>query len=284
MIPSAFRYRRAQTVAEALDLLRQEPEAKLLAGGQSLLPLMKLRLARPGTLVDISRIDELRRFEVRPDRVVIGAMVRYHQVLANAELRARLPLLPQAVAVIADPQVRHRGTVGGSAAHADPASDLAAVFLAADAEFVLQGPQGERRVQARDWFLGPMMSNLQPDELLCRIEIPLAWPPHQAYLKFPHPASGYALAGVAALVSRAPDGSVEDVKVAVTGAGQLPFAAQGVTAALKGQTLSRQLMREAAERGAADGTYADDGPYSAAYRQNLARVMIERALAKASES
>ncbi|MCY0897828.1 MAG: xanthine dehydrogenase family protein subunit M [Firmicutes bacterium] len=284
MIPQSFRYHRAETVDEALRLLRQEPDAKILAGGHSLLPLMKLRLARPRLVIDIGRIAELSRVEVSRDRVVLGAMARYYQVASHEALAQVAPIMREAIAVIADPQVRHRGTVGGSAVHADPTADLAAVFLATDAEFVVRGSQGERRIAAQEWYVAPMMAALGADEMLCRIEWPLPLPAQQGYLKFPHPASGYALAGVAVLLSRAADGRVDAVHVAVTGAGDLPFRAESAEKALAGQWLEPRVIAAAAEQGAADGQYRDDGPYSAAYRQNLVRVMIQRALLKVSES
>lgn len=281
MIPAEFVYERAGTVDEALQAIAREPDAKLISGGHSLLPLMKLRLARPGRLVDVSAIADLRQIECEADRIVIGAAVRYHEVLADGRIGALMPVLHQACAVIADPQVRHRGTVGGSAAHADPASDLAAVFLATQAVFQVRGSSGERTVPASQWYLGPLMSALTPDEILTAVEFPLPAPSRQAYVKFPHPASGYALAGAAALVDIGPDGRATQVRIAVTGAATLPFRAVTAESRLSGRVIDQTAIDEAAEQEAAHQDYPDEVMYPSAYRKNLARVMMIRALKQA---
>jgi carbon-monoxide dehydrogenase medium subunit len=284
MIPANFAYEQPKTVDDALSILSGDPDAKILSGGHSLLPLMKLRLVRPSRLVDISRVPELHLVEHHADRMVIGAAVKYHEILADRQLAEIAPILQQACAVIADPQVRHRGTIGGSAVHADPASDLAAVFLAADVRFRVRGAAGERLVPVSDWYLGPLLSALQSDEILMAVEFPRPLPARQAYLKFAHPASGYALAGAAALVDLRPDGRAHRVCVAVTGAAQQPFRARQTESQLAGRELNSTVVREAAALDAAAQEYPEDQLYPADWRRNLAAVMIVRALEKALQN
>ena len=278
MIPAPFRYTRAATVDEAMQVLKQDSDAKVLAGGHSLLPMMKLRLARPSHLVDVTRISELSTLKMSSDVVVVGAAVRY-AVLGQSRIAEVMPLLTEAVRLIADPQVRHRGTVGGSAAHADPASDLAAVFLATDALFVVASPRGIRRIPAAEWYVAPMVTALAADEMLVRVEFPQPQPARQTYLKFPHPASGYALAGVAAMLD-IHDGMIQQVRLAVTGAGAMPFRARSAEQLLAGRPLAAVRFEEAADAGAKDGEYLSDAQYSEEYRRNLACVMMRRALEK----
>ncbi|PSR22216.1 MAG: xanthine dehydrogenase family protein subunit M [Sulfobacillus acidophilus] len=278
MIPATFKYQRAHSVDDAIAALAKDPGAKLLQGGHSLLPLMKLRLARPGLVVDIGQLAELRTIDVKADSVFIGAAVRYHEIADHAPLAQVMPVLKKTVSVIADPQVRHRGTIGGSAAHADPTSDLAAVFLAADARFMVRGPGGERVIRAADWYVAPLITALASDEVLLGIEFARPSPDHQTYLKFAHPASGYALAGVAALVSYDATLHVTKAQIAVTGAGVLPFRAKPAENFLTGERLTRESAEQAAQLGADAGEYEGDVQYPAEYRKNLARVMIRRAL------
>ena len=284
MIPANFAYERPKTVDDALSILSGDPDAKILSGGHSLLPLMKLRLVRPSRLVDISRVPELHRVEHHADRVVIGAAVKYHEILADSKFGEIAPIMQQACAVIADPQVRHRGTIGGSAVHADPASDLAAVFLAADVRFRVRGTDGERLVPVSDWYLGPLLSALQSDEILMAVEFPRPLPARQAYVKFAHPASGYALAGAAALLDLRPNGRAHRVYVAVTGAAQQPFRARQTESQLAGRELNSTIIREAAALDAAAQEYPEDQLYPADWRRNLAGVMIVRALEKALQN
>lgn len=278
MIPAPFRYTRASTVEDAIRALVSDSEAKLLSGGHSLLPLMKLRLARPSLLVDVTQIPELTTIGIASDMIGVGAAVRYVDILASNRVGEIMPVLGEAVRVIADPQVRHRGTIGGSAAHADPTSDLAAVFLATDAQFVAAGPHGERRIAADAWYVAPLVTALESDEVLVRIEIPRPLPSRQTYLKFPHPASGYALAGTAALLEVDADGRVSRARIAVTGAGVMPFRARTAEHRLEGQLITAGLVQDAALAGAGDGDYVGDRQYEEDYRQNLASVMIRRAL------
>lgn len=280
MIPASFRYRRAGSVDEAIEALRGDPEAKLLLGGHSLLPLMKLRLARPSLLVDVARIPELTSVDVDSDRILIGAGVRYAEILRDRRLSEAMPVLGQAVQVIADPQVRQRGTIGGSACHADPASDLPSVFLAADAVFHVRGSGGERQLSVDEWYVAPLITALAPDEVLVAVEFRRTMPKRQAYVKFPHPASGYALAGAAALLDIGGNGQVSRARIAVTGAGTMPFRASPAESVLEGRVLDSDSVSEAATAGAGAGEYEDDVQYPADYRKNLATVMIRRALEK----
>lgn len=284
MIPRPFRYHRAETLDDALKALQEHPDTKVLAGGHSLLPMMKLRVASPAELVDIGRIAELQAVTVQSDSLSIGAALPYARVLEDGRVQDLMPILHQAISVIADPQVRQRGTLGGSAVHADPASDLSAVFLASGAGFRVKGRGGERTVPVDDWYLAPLVSALAPDEILERIVFPRPLPGRQAYLKFPHPASGYPLAGVAVLLDVDEAMRVRAVRIAVTGAGILPFRVPSAETFLKGKTLSSHQIQEAVSRGLDDGEYIDDLQYSKAYRRHLAGVMMERALMRALDA
>ncbi len=281
MIAAEIGYERAKTIEEALSLLSQDVDAKLLSGGHSLVPLMKLRLAQPSTLIDVSKIPELRTLDVESERITIGAGVRYFELLGDTRLEELMPVIAQATSVIADPQVRHRGTIGGAAVHADPTSDLAAVFLALEARFHIRSAAGRRIVPIEDWYLAPLTSALERDEMLVAVEFPRPIPRRQAYVKFSHPASGYALAGVAAIMDLTQHGLVQGAGIAVTGAATMPFRASTAEAWLQGRPLNAESVAMAAQVGADDGTYdADDGQYPAVYRKNLARVMLARALEK----
>src|SRR5579884_2959587 len=221
MYPSEFAYAAPTTVAEAVRLLQQgNGEAKVLAGGQSLIPLLKLRLAEPGALVDLRRIPELRGIREEGNAVVVGAMTTYFDVLKSPVLSRRVPLLAEAVQQVGDMQVRARGTVGGSLAHADPAGDLPAVALALDATLTAMGPTGTRTLGIRDFFVDMLTTALRPDEVLTQIRVPAIDAPRtgSAYMKHRHPASGYAVVGVAVVLQLASDGTCQSARVAITGA------------------------------------------------------------------
>jgi len=190
MIPAAFAYHRPDSVKEALALLKEHgEEAKLLAGGHSLLPAMKLRLSTPSQLIDIGRIAELKRLEEKGGHLIIGAGATHWAIESSAQVGEKAPLLQQAASVIGDPQVRNLGTIGGSLAHADPAADYPAAVLASQAEIQVRGPKGERRIEAGDFFVDLYQTDLQPDELITAVRVP-ALPKNAGacYLKFPHPA------------------------------------------------------------------------------------------------
>ena len=236
MIPAAFAYSRASNVDEALSLLVQHgAEAKIIAGGQSLLPLMKLRLARPDRLIDIGRIDSLRGVREAPDgRLAIGALTTYAQLIVDPKVMG-LALMADALPRIADVQVRNRGTIGGAIAHADPAADMPALLLALEAEVVARSAnQGERTIPIGEFFDGAFSTALAPDELLTEIRVPSTSGSYgSAYRMLEQPASGFAIAGVAAVLGRTGSGSgdaetLDDVRVAVTGVGDKPYRATAV--------------------------------------------------------
>jgi len=265
VIPAAFTYKRASSVEEALDLLRSGgEEAKYLAGGHSLLPLMKLRLAVPETLVDIGRLPELSYIEEDDGHLAIGALTRHYQ-LADSDLLAReVPLLAHAAGQIGDPQVRHCGTIGGSLAHADPAADLPAVMLALDATLVARGPEGSREIAAGDFFRGLFETALEPAELLTEIRIPRPQAAGWSFQKFTKRAIDWAIVGVA----------VQGGNVALVNMGQTPLRAAGVEEALAGGASAA----EAAERAAERTSPSDDLTASRGYREHLARVLVRRAI------
>lgn len=287
MYPPDFEYRRAGTLEEALDLLREYgSDARLLAGGQSLLPLMKLRLARPGVLVDIGRIPDLAGVGRSNGTTTVGAMTTHTELERSEVLQAQLPLVSETAAAVGDRQVRNRGTWGGNLAHADPASDPPATFLALDGVAVAAGPDGNRReIPATDFFSGMFQTALGPEEILVEIRFPTAdgaragW----AYQKAAHPASRYAVVGVAAFLRVGEDGKVERVRVGVTGAGTHARRATLVEQALEGQSPEASLIRQAAEL-APEGIDLRSEIYaSAEFRAQLLRVHTERALTRALE-
>ncbi len=277
MYPSDFAYAAPTTLAEALQLLSQNPEAKVLAGGHSLLPAMRIRLMTPPMLVDIGKLSELRGIQVNGN-VSIGALTTYRDVETSRELAERLPMLVECAANVGDPQVRNRGTIGGSVAHADPAADMPTVVLALGAEFKVVGLQGERTIAADDFFVDMLQSAVEPGELLTGITIPQM--PAQmgsAYEKFKHPASGYAIVGVAAMVHLGADGSVADCRIGVTGAGPKAQRARAAEDALKGGA----DVAVAAERASEGLDYIGDISASEEYRAHLVRVLAKRGLTRA---
>lgn len=277
MIPAAFDYSRPATVAEAVRTLAEagEDEAKVLAGGQSLLPLLRLRLAFPSLVVDVGRIPRLRGVREDGDSLVVGALTTHHDVIRDPLVRRHAGLLAQATATVADPAVRHRGTLGGSLAHADPAGDLPAVVLALDAELIAEGPRGRRSVPAREFFVDYLQTALDPDELLVEVRIPKkdGWGFH--YEKFNRTAQAWAVVGVAALVRRE-NGYIAESRIGLTNMGSTPLRATATEAALVGA--AREEVAPAAES-AADGTRPSaDLSASPEYRAHLARVLTRRAV------
>ena len=289
MIPAPFAYERASSVEEALELLRAgDPETRVIAGGQSLLPLMKLRLARPERLIDIGRLEELRGVRRLADgRLAIAALTTYAELLAAPAAMA-YALVADALPTIGDVQVRNRGTIGGAVAHADPASDLSAVLLALDTELVVRSAErGERVIAMGDALLGPFTTSLEPAELLVEIRLPSASGAYgSAYRRLAQPASGFAIAGVAAVVGRtgaAADGSFDDVRVAVTGVGERPYRATAVEAALVGTACDPEAVAAAVAH-ATDGIdVAGDIHADHEYRAAMAAVMARRAIEAARE-
>jgi aerobic carbon-monoxide dehydrogenase medium subunit len=278
MIPARFDYERAGSVDEALELLGRD-DAKLLAGGHSLLPLMKLRLAQPALLVDIGRIEELSYVRDAGEQLAIGALTRHHDVANDPLVQEHCPIVSYAAGLIGDPQVRHRGTIGGSVAHGDPASDLPAVLLALDAELAVRGPGGETAVPAADFFRGLFETALGPQDMLTEIRIPklgswTGW----SYVKFNRRAQDWATVGVAALVRR-DNGKVEQASVALTNMALTPLRAKAVEEALAGS--SADDAAAAAEKADDGASPPSDTNASADYRRELARVLTRRALEEA---
>ncbi len=268
MIPAPFTYKRARSVDEAVDLVARDGEdAKFLAGGHSLLPLMKLRLAVPQTLIDIGRIAELSYISDKGDHIAIGAATTHGELAASSLLGQDLPLLAHAAGQVGDPQVRHCGTIGGSLAHADPAADLPAVMLALDATLVARGPSGSREIAAADFFRGLFETALEPSELLTEIRIGKPGTPGWAFQKFTKRAIDWAIVGVA----------VQGGRVALVNMDQTPVRAAAVEAALAAGSSPAEAAAHAA-----DGTSPSaDLTATRAYRKHLARVLVRRALVDA---
>jgi aerobic carbon-monoxide dehydrogenase medium subunit len=264
MIPAAFDYEVAESVEHAVELLGRE-DAKLLAGGHSLLPAMRIRLARPSLLVDVGRIGDLSYVRREGDGVAIGALTRHHDLATSDLLRERCDLLADAASQVGDPQVRHRGTVGGSVAHGDPASDLPTVLLALDADLVVTGSQGPRTIPAADFFQGVFTTALGPQDVLTGIRVPTAT---GSYVKFNRRAQDWATVGVAVAHVNG------DVRVGLTSMGATPLRARAVEEALA----SGADAATAAELADAGTSPASDTNGSADYRRFLARVLVRRAL------
>ncbi|ETX08999.1 MAG: hypothetical protein ETSY2_02085 [Candidatus Entotheonella gemina] len=284
MIPSAFEYHRPASLAEATQLLASSEDAKILSGGHSLLPMMKLRLANPSVVIDIGRLDELRGIQEAGAAIIIGANVTHYEAETSAVLQQQCPILSETAAAIGDLQVRNAGTIGGSVAHADPSADWPAAMLAVNAEITLSKAGGTRTVSATDFFIDLLMTVMEEDEILTSIRVN-ANPPRTGgtYLKVPQPASGFALAGVAAQVTLGSDHTIQQVAVGITGVDNKAFRASATETALQGQAATEAAISQAAAQ-ATDGADAlEDIHASAEYRLHLARVYTKRALLQAVE-
>jgi len=279
MIPAAFDYIVPKTLPEATaELVKHGGEAKVLAGGHSLIPLMKLRLSTPSFLVDIGRIGALSYIREEDGHVAIGALTTHHDIEFSELLKNKLPLLTSAASQIGDPQVRNRGTIGGAAAHADPFGDFPACLLALDAEFTAVGPRGERSIAARDFFVDTFTSSLEPNEILREIRIPTPPPGSRGtYLKFSRRSQDWAIVAVAAQV-RVTGHEVTQVAVALTGMGSRPIRASGVEEALRGKAGHDDELRTAAKRATEGTDPQQDLNGSPDYRRHLAQVLTRRAL------
>jgi carbon-monoxide dehydrogenase medium subunit len=282
VIPAQFDYVAPTSVAEAVTALGEAGEdAKVLAGGQSLIPVLRLRLAFPTVLVDLGKVDELRGVRDDGDALLIGAMTRHSDVLADPLVKQYAGLLAEATATVADPAVRHRGTFGGALAHADPAGDLAAVALALDAQLIAEGPGGTRTIPASDFFLDYLETALSPDEILTGVRLPKlegSW--GVRYEKFNRVAQAWAIVGVAAAV-RTEGGSIAEARIGLTNMGSTPVRPASVESALVGA--SDVAAVKAASASASDGTTPpSDLGAQADYRQHLARVLTARAVAGAA--
>ncbi len=285
MFPSSFEYFAARSVDEALELLTKYGEdAKLLAGGHSLIPAMKLRLASPRYLIDLGQVPGLSGLRLDGDELTIGALTVHADVAASEFARKRLPGLAEAASAIGDLQVRNRGTIGGSVSHADPAADFPVILTALRASFILVSASGRRTVPAEEFFVDYYTTALAPNEVLTEIRVPL--PPLRAgtaYAKLPHPASGYVVVSAGALLVRTPSGQCESARVAIGGLGSKPIRALATEAALQGQALTPEVIAATANK-AAEGTNPDGDFYASAdYKRQAAAVYAKRAIEKAAE-
>ncbi len=283
MIPAKFDYVRPGSLDEAVRALADGgDDVKVIAGGQSLLPLLRLRLAYPDLLVDLGGIDELRGVRESGDALVIGARTTLYQLVRDPMVAEHAGLLAEATRTVADPAVRHRGTLGGALAHADPAGDLPAVVLALGGTMIARGPGGEREIPAADFFVDYLTSALEPDEILTAVRIPKLGPGWgYRYEKFHRTAQSWATVGVAALVRRS-NGTVAEARIGLTNMGTVPVRAAAVEQAASGAEASRTALSEAAAR-ADEGTEPPGDLHGAPdYRRHLARVLTGRALAAAA--
>ncbi|HLG12646.1 MAG TPA: xanthine dehydrogenase family protein subunit M, partial [Dehalococcoidia bacterium] len=277
VIPEEFEYLQPSSLQEALQMLAQHGEnAKVLAGGHSLIPLMKLRLASPGILVDLGRVRELKGISLEGGRVRIGALTTHAEVAASPVVQQNAPALAQAAGDIGDRQVRARGTIGGSLAHNDPAADLPAVMLALDAQITTQSVRGSRTHAAEAFFVGMLETAVAPDEVLTQVSVAVS--PRSAYAKYPNPASHYAITGVG--VSLQGNGTVTSARIGITGAADLAFRANAAEAALAGKSLSADSIAAAAAAAHDGRELLGDIHASAEYRSALIKVMTRRALEK----
>jgi aerobic carbon-monoxide dehydrogenase medium subunit len=285
MYPAAFEYHAPANVKDALGLLgRYKDDAKVLAGGHSLIPMMKLRLAQPKHLVDLRKVPGLSGIKEEGATIILGALTTHWQMESSSVLKAKCPILAETASIIGDPAVRNLGTIGGSLAHADPAADQPATMLALGVEIVCEGPKGRRTVKVDDWFQGLMATALGDDELLVEIRVP-AWPAGSggAYMKFPHPASRFAVVGVGAMVTLDKEGKCTKAGVGVTGAGTKAVRAKGVEAGLVGKKLDAATIEAAAQKAAEGVDVQADLQGSVEYKSHLCRVFAKRAITEAAK-
>jgi carbon-monoxide dehydrogenase medium subunit len=279
MYPASFEYHAPSSVQEALGLLGKLEDAKILAGGHSLIPMMKLRLAQPKNLIDLRKVGGLNGIKEDGSTIVIGSMATHWDVESSKVLKAKVPVVAETAAVIGDPAVRNKGTIGGSLAHADPAADMPATAIALGFEFVCEGAKGKRTVKADDWFQGLMSTALNDNELLVEIRIPVwAAGSGACYMKFPHPASRFAVVGVCAAVTVDKSGNCTKAGVGVTGAGTKAVRAKGVEAGLTGKRLDAAAIEAAAQKAAEGVDVQADLQGSVEYKAHLCRVFARRAI------
>jgi carbon-monoxide dehydrogenase medium subunit len=283
MIPAEFEYTAVKSLDEALRLLdRHGDEAKVLAGGHSLLPLMKLRLASPRYVIDIGRLHGLSYIRLEGEQIAIGGLTTHADIVASDLLHGRCAVLAETASSIGDVQVRNRGTIGGSLAHADPAADYPATILALDAEIVATSGSGKRAIPAAEFFVDLLATQLHPGEILTEVRVPASRPgTGAAYEKLHQPASGFALVGVAARIAVSKGSKIEDIAVGVTGLGAKAFRATSVEKALRGKIASPKLFADAVRQVAQGIDALSDIHASADYRKEMAAVYARRALEKA---
>jgi carbon-monoxide dehydrogenase medium subunit len=284
MYPAAFEYHAPGTVKDALKLLGKLDDAKILAGGHSLVPMMKLRLAQPKNIIDLRKVTGLGGIKDAKGVIEVGAMATHWEVESSKVLKAKALVVSETAAVIGDPAVRNKGTIGGSLAHADPAADMPATAIALGFEFVCEGPKGKRTVKVDDWFKGLMTTAIKDNELLTQIRIPV-WPAGSGacYMKFPHPASRFAVVGVCAALTVDKNGVCTKASVGVTGAGTKAVRAKGVEAGLQGKTLDAATIEAAAQKAAEGVDVQADLQGSVEYKSHLCRVFARRAIEAAAK-
>ncbi|HET8907712.1 MAG TPA: xanthine dehydrogenase family protein subunit M [Ktedonobacterales bacterium] len=287
MYPSNFAYAAPTSLADVLAQMQAAgDDGKLLAGGQSLIPMLKLRLAEPKTVIDLGKVQSLRGIRVDGNSIVIGAMTPYVDVLDSADVQRRCPLLVQTISQVGDPQVRSRGTVGGSIAHADPAGDLPAAAVALGAVVTATGPSGNHTYDAANFFQDVLTTALEPNEVVTSVSFSATDAPGTgtAYLKHRHPASGYAVVGIAAIVMVGADGNCQAARIGITGAGSHATRATSTEQALAGKPLDAQSVAAACAN-AADGVdLMGDSYASSDYRAHLIRVLSQRAVLQAAQN
>lgn len=282
MIPASFDYVRPTTVDEAIQALADGgDDAKLMAGGQSFIPVLRLRMGDPSLVVDLGGIPELRGVREDGDQIVVGAMTTHHEVTRDDLLNQHVKLISEATKTVADFQVRHRGTLGGALAHADPAGDLAAPTLALDAELVIQGRNGERRVPAAEFFEDYFATAIGPQEILTAIRFPKYTGWGARYEKFNRVAQAWSIVAVAATV-KVEGGSITDARIGLTNMAGTPVRARSVETALVGQTMSEETVRAAAQAAAEGTSPTSDADAGSDYREHLARVLTGRAVLAAA--
>jgi carbon-monoxide dehydrogenase medium subunit len=285
MIPPSFEYYAPTTAEEAIGLLQQlGPEAKIISGGMSLIPLMRLRLAAPRYLIDINRIAGLAEIKETDGFLRIGALAREAELERSALVRSKYPILMETAAVIGDPLVRNRATIGGNLAHADPANDHPATMLALAAEVVATGPTGERRIPIMSFFTGFFATALEPDEILTEIRIPIP-PPRSggAYVKLERKVGDFATAGVAAQLTLGRDDVCDQVRIGLTNVGSMPIEAQQAEEVMRGKRIAPEVVRRAAQLAAEASDPSADLRGSVEYKRDLVRVLTVRALNRALE-
>jgi aerobic carbon-monoxide dehydrogenase medium subunit len=283
MIPGAFSYHRPKSVADAVKLLADlGDEARPLAGGHSLIPMMKLRLATPEHLVDLHDIDSLKGVRRDGDRIVIGAMSTQQELLGSQEVASSLPILHEAALLVADPQVRYRGTVGGNVANGDPGNDMPALMMTLGADYVLEGPGGARTLAARDFYQGAYFTALEPGEILTSVAVPIPAAGHgYAYEKLKRKVGDYATAG-AAVVLTVSGGKVATCSIGLTNLSETPLLAEDAAAAVIGTALEEAVLTKAAEAAKAIMSPAADGRGPVEYRTHVGGIMVARALKRAA--
>ncbi|WP_188602888.1 glyceraldehyde dehydrogenase subunit beta [Vulcanisaeta souniana] len=282
MYPPKFGYIRVASLDEAVKVLEVDENAKVLAGGQSLMPMLKLRLVRPSYLVDINRVPNLSYINIENDKIRIGPLIRHHQVEVNRDLWKIYPALPETAVQIGDPQIRNLGTVAGSLAHADPAADWPATLIALRASVKVLGPSGIREVPVDDFITGPFTTTLGKGEIISEVVIPrFGGNIRSSYVKLERKAGDFAVVGVAVMLRLDPNGSVEDASIGITAAGPRPFRASEAEKALIGRKLTDDVIEDAAERAMKESSPVGDIRGSAEYKKTMVKVITKKAIRNA---